>query len=336
MLYSPPEQRCFPPLPGYTVRADCDGGALSSDFGALLRRGIDRQSGFTERLAAARRDRRHPSDTAHALRALCAQRLSHIASGEADGNDANRLRHDPRFQRSGERLPLDPTPDWARAPTCSRLAHRVTRTDLSRLTQACVDPCMASSPEPPAAMVLDLDPSEAPTQGPQAWIVYHHPSQSDGYGPLCMFAGTSPALVTACLRPGKRPPGAAHAMIVVRRLSYLRRHWPSTPSRVRGDRHGAHPEVLEVIAPRRLSDGVFGLAGHPVVRRQAAPGMQEARNLCPQRTALAHASGEPPPLSRRGYEDFSSAAASWAQPWRVIVKAAGMAVGDHPRVVVPS
>jgi hypothetical protein len=61
MLYSPPEQLCFPPLPGYTVRADFDGGAVSSDFGALLLRGIDRQIGFTERLAAAMRDRRHPS-----------------------------------------------------------------------------------------------------------------------------------------------------------------------------------------------------------------------------------------------------------------------------------
>jgi Transposase DDE domain group 1 len=61
MLYSPPEQLRFPPLPGYTVRADCDGGALSSDFGALLLRGIDRQIGLTERLAAAVRDKRHPS-----------------------------------------------------------------------------------------------------------------------------------------------------------------------------------------------------------------------------------------------------------------------------------
>jgi hypothetical protein len=61
MAYSTPEQLHFPPIPGYTVRADFDGGALSSDFGALLLRGIDRQIGLTERLAAAVRDRRHPS-----------------------------------------------------------------------------------------------------------------------------------------------------------------------------------------------------------------------------------------------------------------------------------
>ena len=61
MSYSTPEQLHFPPLSGYTVRANFDGGALSSDFGALLLRGIDRQIGLTERLAAAVRDKRHPS-----------------------------------------------------------------------------------------------------------------------------------------------------------------------------------------------------------------------------------------------------------------------------------
>jgi hypothetical protein len=61
MPYSTPEQLRFPPMSGYTVRADFDGGALSSDFGTLLLRGIDRQIGLTERLAAAVHDKRHPS-----------------------------------------------------------------------------------------------------------------------------------------------------------------------------------------------------------------------------------------------------------------------------------
>jgi hypothetical protein len=91
-----------------------------------------------------------------------------------------------------------------------------------------------------------------------------------------------------------------------------------------------------VIANRRLTDFVFGLAGNPVLLRQATPVMQEARDLFQQRTALAHAHGAPPPLSSRVYEDFSYAAASWSQPWRVIVKAEVMAAGDNPRFVVTS
>jgi hypothetical protein len=323
-------------MSGYTVQANFDGGALSSDFGTLLLRGIDRQIGLTERLAAAVHDKRHPSYTDHSLRDLFAQRIYQLASGYADGNDANSLRHDPLCKLSVERIPLDPTQDLASAPTCSRLEHRVTRTDLYRLTQAFVDHFIASYPEPPTAIVLDLDHSEDPTHGQQECPFYNHHYQSHCSLPLFIFEGTSHAWVAAFLRPGKRPPGAEHAMILVRLLSSLRRHWPSTHILVRGDRHFATPEVLEVIAHRRRMDVVFGLAGNPVLLRQAAPVMQEARRLFQQRTALAHAYGEPPPLSSRVYEDFPYAAASWAEPWRVIVKAEVMAAGDNPRCVVTS
>jgi hypothetical protein len=336
MQHSTPEQLRFPPIAGYTVRADFNGGALSSDFGALLLRGIDRQIGLTERLAAAIQDKRHPSYIDHTLRDLLAQRIYQIASGYADGNDANSLRHDPLFKLSAERVPLDPTQALASAPTFSRLEHSVDRKDLYRVTQAFVDHFIASYPESPSAIVLDLDHSEDPTHGQQELAFYNHHYQSYCYLPLFIFEGTSHALVTACLRPGKRPPGAENAMILVRLLGYLRRHWPSTHILVRGDSHFATPEVLEVLTHRRHIDFVFGLAGNAVLLRHAAPVLQEARDLFQQQTVVAHAYGAPPPRSSRVYEDFAYAAGSWAQPWRVIVKAEVMAAGDNPRFVVTS
>jgi hypothetical protein len=336
MSYSTPQQLCFPPTAGSTIRADFEGGALSSDFGALLLRGIDRQIGLTERLAAAMQDKRHPSYIDHPLRALLAQRIYQIASGYADGNDANSLRHDPLLKLSMERPPLDPTQDLASAPTFSRLEHSIDRKDLYRLTHALVDHFIASYPEPPAAIVLDLDHSDDPTHGQQEFAFYNHHYQSYCYLPLFIFEGTSHALVTACLRPGKRPTGAENAMILVRLLAYLRRHWPHTHILVRGDSHFATPEVLDVLAQRRLTDFVFGLAGNAVLLRHAAPVMQAARCLYQQRVALAQAYGECPPTSSRLYEEFCYAAASWSQPWRVIVKAEVMAAGDNPRFVVTS
>ena len=336
MPYSTPEQLQFPPVSGYTVRANFDGGALSSDFGALLLRGIDRQIGFTARLAAAVRDTRHPSYITHTLRDLFAQRIYQLASGYADGNDANSLRYDPMFKRSVERAPLDPAQDLASAPTFSRLEHQITPSDLYRLTRAFVDHFMASYPEPPAAIVLDLDHTADSTHGQQAFTFYNHHYQSYCYLPLLIFEGTSHALVAAVLRPGKRPPGTENAMILVRLLAHLRHHWPLTHILVRGDSHFATPEVMEVIAHRRQMDFVFGLAGNPVLLRQAAPVMQAARTLFQQRTALARAYREQPPASTRLYEEFSYAAASWEQSWRVIVKAEVMAAGDNPRFVVTS
>ena len=43
------------------------------------------------------------------------------------------------------------------------------------------------------------------------------------------------------------------------------------------------------------------------------------------------AQGARPPARSRVYEAVSSAAASWAQPWRVMGKPAVLAAGDHPR-----
>jgi hypothetical protein len=336
MLYSTPEQLRFPPVAGSTVRADFEGGALSSDFGALLLRGIDRQIGLTERLAAAVQDKRHPSYIDHTLRDLLAQRIYQIASGYADGNDANSLRHDPMFKLSVERSPLEPEQDLASAPTVSRLEHSVDRKDLYRLTQALVDHFIASYPEPPAAIVLDLDHSDDPTHGQQEFTFYNHYYRSYCYLPLFIFEGTSHALVTAYLRPGTRPTGAENAMILVRLLSYLRRRWPQTHILVRGDSHFATPEVIDVIANRRLTDFVFGLAGNAVLLRHAAPVLQEARRLHQQRTATAQAYGQRLPISSRLYEECSYAAASWSRPWRVVLKAEVMAAGDNPRFVVTS
>jgi len=336
MLHSTPEQLRFPPIAGYTVRADFEGGALSSDFGALLLRGIDRQIGLTACLAAAVQDKRHPSYIDHPLRDLFAQRIYQIASGYADGHDANSLRHDPVFKLSMERPPLDPAQDLASAPTLSRLEHSVDRKDLYRLTHTLVDHFIASYPEPPAAIVLDLDHSDDQTHGQQEFAFSNHHYRSYCYLPLFIFEGTSHALVTACLRPGTRPPGRENAMILVPLLAVLRRHWPRTHILVRGDSHFATPEVVEVLAQRRGIDFVFGLAGNAVLLREAEPVIQDARRLHQQCTALAQAHRTRPPASSRLYAEFAYAAASWARPWRVILKAEVMAAGDNPRFVVTS
>ena len=336
MFHSTPQQLCFPPVAGQTLRADFEGGALSSDFGALLLRGVDRQIGLTERLAAAIHDKRHQSYIDHPLRDLLAQRIYQIASGYADANDANHLRRDPLFKLGVERSPLDAEQDLASAPTFSRLEHQIDRKDLYRLTRALVDHFIASYPEPPPAIVLDIDHSDDPTHGQQELTFYNHYYKNYCYLPLFIFEGTSHALVTAVLRPGIRPMGTENAMILVRLLAYLRRHWPHTHILVRGDSHFATPEVIDVLAHRRRTDFVFGLAGNAVLLRQAAPTLQDARRLHHQRGALAQAYGQAPPASSRLYDEFVYAAQSWSQPWRVVLKAEVMSAGDNPRFVVTS
>jgi Transposase DDE domain group 1 len=265
-----------------------------------------------------------------------AQRLYQIASGYADGNDANSLRHNPLCTLGVERWPLAPAQHWARAPPVSRLEHRVDRTDVSRFTQALVDHFVASDPAPPGALVLDLAHTADPTHGQQECTFSTHYSKSDGYVPLRIFAGTSQALVRAGLRPGKRPTGGENARLLPRLLRHRRAQWPEPPLRVRGDRHLATPELIDSRTAIPQTDVVFGLAATAVWLRQAAPVLQAARRLSQQRPATAPAHGARPPARRRLSAEFSSAAASWSHPWRVVLQAEVMAAGATPRCVVPS
>ena len=123
MSNSIPTQLRFSPFAGFTVRADFEGEALSSDFGPLLLRGVDQQIGLTHRLSQAMGDRRHASYIDHSMEDLLTQRIFQIACGYADANDANALRRGPVFKLGAERLPLEADQELASAPTFSRLEN---------------------------------------------------------------------------------------------------------------------------------------------------------------------------------------------------------------------
>ena len=106
----------FPPVAGLSVRGDFDGGAMSSDFGPMILRGVDQQIGLIERLAQAVDDQRHPSYIDHPLRDLFAQRIFQVACGYEDGNDANALRTDPLFKLGVDRHPLARAMDSGQCP----------------------------------------------------------------------------------------------------------------------------------------------------------------------------------------------------------------------------
>ena len=146
MSNSTPKQLRFPTMEGMTVRGNFDGGAMSSDFGPMILRGIDNQIGLTERLSQAFNDTRHPSYIDHTMRDLFAQRIYQISCAYEDGNDANSLRTDPIFKMGLDRLPLDPKTDLASAPTFSRLENAASSKDIYRLAKAFGDQFISSYP----------------------------------------------------------------------------------------------------------------------------------------------------------------------------------------------
>ncbi|MBK8359576.1 MAG: IS1380 family transposase [Comamonadaceae bacterium] len=331
-----PTQLRFPTSAGFTIRAEFDGGAMSSDFGAILLRGTDLQIGLTSRLASAIDDKRHASYIDHSMVDLLRQRIFQTASGYADGNDSNTLRRDPMFKLAAGRAPLDEGSDLASGSTLSRLENSVSTKDIYRLAKSFVEAFISSYAQAPSVIVLDMDHSEDPTHGQQEFAFYNHHYGNYCYLPLFLFEGISGKLITAVLRPGKRPTGRENAAIIKRVLRLLRQAWPETHILLRGDGHFSNPELMALYEEDPYIDFLFGLAGNKVLSPKAEPLLEKARALHQTNCVNAKRLGLHAPEATRLYDDVVYQAGSWSKAYRVVVKAEVMAAGDNPRFVVTS
>src|SRR5580693_2922469 len=85
----------FARVEGRAVVASFDGGAITSDAGALLLGATDRALGLVDRFASCFRDARAAELIEHEVRTLVGQRVFGIALGYEDLIDHDTLRHDP-------------------------------------------------------------------------------------------------------------------------------------------------------------------------------------------------------------------------------------------------
>src|SRR5258707_1478465 len=123
-----PELFGFAPVEGREVVASFDGGAITSDAGALLLGATDRAIGMMGRFAACFHDERRADLIEHEVVTLLGQRVFGIALGYEDLNDHDELRHDPVMAVLAGKLE-------ARREDCAPVAGKSTlnRLELSRL-----------------------------------------------------------------------------------------------------------------------------------------------------------------------------------------------------------
>jgi Transposase DDE domain group 1 len=86
----------FARVAGREVVAAFDGGAITSDAGALLLGATDREIGMVERFGGCFRDSRAAEPIEHEVKTPVGQRVFALAPGYEDLNDHDELRHDPR------------------------------------------------------------------------------------------------------------------------------------------------------------------------------------------------------------------------------------------------
>jgi hypothetical protein len=307
------------------VRAD--GGALTSDGGALLLRQLDDRLGLTRRLAGCLADRREPAKVRHHLLALLRQRIYQIACGYEDCNDADHLRADPALKLAVGRAPSEP--DLASQPTLSRLENAVGWRDCWRISEVLLGCYLQQHRNlPPRRIVLDVDATDDETHGHQQLAFFHGYYDEHCYLPLLVFAQAEgegeQELIAALLRPGNVHGGHRAMALIKAMVKRLREAFPDCSIELRADSALALPEVYEGCEKIGLPYTI-SLPKNERLKDAAEAWMREAEAIHAETGERVQVFGE-----------FPHAAHTWSHERRVICKAEVMNQGENPRFVVTS
>ena len=193
----------FTPVGRRKLRAQFDGGPITSDAGALLLREAARRSKLFKRMAAAVPDPREPAMVEHDQQTMLAQRVPGIACGWEDLNDHHGLRLDPLMQAASER-DVDEDRPLASPATLCRLENRVDRGACVEPSKLLVELFVESFEAPPRELILDFDATDDPVHGNQKGRFFHGYDDGYCYLPLYVFCGGR--LLVSYLRLTDRAP----------------------------------------------------------------------------------------------------------------------------------
>jgi len=323
----------FGAVDGRAVMAGFDGGAMTSDAGALLLGASDRSIRLVERFAGCFTDHRDPKLIEHKLATLVGQRVFGIALGYEDLIDHDGLRHDPVFAVLAGKLA-------ARRADCAPVAGKSTlnRLELSRpepsryhkigyqaarIENLFVDLFLEAHATPPAQIILDLDATDDPLHGHQEGRFFHGYYDNYCYLPLYIFCGRH--LLAAKLRPANIDGSAGGSEQVGRILARLRQRWPEVRVLLRADSGFARDELMTWCENNGV-DYLFGLARNKRLVGEIAAELAAAE-------ADSRASGKP----ARRFKEFSwRTLDSWSRERRVVAKAEWTQDAANPRFVVTS
>jgi hypothetical protein len=314
------------------VVASFDGGALTSDAGALLLRQVDRKMGFLRRMAGCFTDFRSPWLTRHGVEQMLAQRVYGLALGYEDLNDHDHLRRDPLMGvLAGKREPDQPLASKStlcrleRTPAkgAERDRYKRVRYDAEAIDQLLLDVFMDAHPEAPGQVVLDVDATDTPLHGRQEGRFFHGFYDEYCYLPLYIFCGDQ--LLAVRLRQANQDASAGSLPELQRIVARLRTRWPKLKITLRGDSGFCREELMRWCEENQV-DYVFGLARNDRLRRRIGKTMRQAQ-VEAKRTGRA----------ARVYTEFRYRThKSWSRARRVIAKAEQIEGKENPRYVVTS
>jgi hypothetical protein len=318
---------------GRAVVAAFDGGAVTSDAGALLLGSTDRAIRLVDRFAACFSDRRRHDLIEHEVRTLVGQRVYGIALGYEDLNDHDELRFDPVMAALAGKL-------TAHRADCAPVAGKSTlnRLELSRpvatkyhkishdpvaIEELFVTLFLEAHVQKPKQIILDLDATDDPLHGHQEGRFFHGYYDGYCYLPLYIFCGRH--LLAAKLRRSNIDASAGSIEEVERIVAQIREKWPRTRVLLRADSGFARESLMAWCEANRV-DYLFGLA-----RNERLVGEIEAELA--EAAEESRSTGKP----ARRFKDFMwTTLDSWSRRRRVVGKAEHTRGDTNPRFVVTS
>jgi Transposase DDE domain group 1 len=323
----------FAAVEGREVVAAFDGGAITSDAGALLLAAADRAIRLMERFAGCFHDERRQELIEHEIVTLLGQRVFGIALGYEDLNDHDELRHDPMMAVLAGKLE-------ARREDCAPVAGKSTlnRLELSRLEptryhkishnpiaikRLIVEVFVEAHERPPKEIILDLDATDDPVHGEQEGRFFHGYYDCHCYLPLYVFCGRH--LLVSKLRPASMDAAAGAVEEVARIVAQIRRRWPHVRILLRADSGFAREELMAWCEANGVHF-LFGFAKNDRLIAEIASELARAETK-------SRRTGKP----ARYFKDFRwTTRRSWSRKRRVVAKAEFTKDAANPRFVVTS
>jgi hypothetical protein len=311
--------------PDKEVRAQFDGGRITTDAGLIPLRQHESDQNFYQRLSRTLNDPRQQSKVEHLQPDILRQRGLGIVAGYEDATDSDRLRSDPAFivMNGQSDLQDDRGPSQS---TVTRMENEVTPRSVVKLNRWLLSDWIRRKQEPPEQITLEIDATDDPTHGNQQLSMFDGFYGQHMYFPLLIFDGESGDGLAARLRKGSAP-GKARAVPQLKRIiTRIQEEFPQADPviRLRADAGFMEPALYRMLEQRDIQYTI-NLTKNDVLKRETEQLFKQVQDT--------YEEGDTEQKVTR-YTEFTYQAASWEDPRRVCAKLEYGPQGANRRFVV--
>ncbi len=307
------------------VRAQFDGGRLTTDAGLMTLRQHESDQNYYRRLSRILNDPRQQSKVQHLQPDILRQRGLAIVAGYEDAGDHDQLRSDPAFIVMNNESDLQEEKGPSQS-TVSRMENDVTARSVVKLNRWLLTDWIRRQQEPPEQITLEIDATDDPTHGNQQLSMYDGFYGQYMYFPLLIFDGESGDCLGARLRKGSACAKSRAVPQLKRIITRIQEEYPQADPtiRLRADAGFMDPALYRMLEHRDIQYAI-NLTKNEVLKRETEDEFKQVQDTYEDTDTEQK-------VTR--YTEFTYQAGSWESPRRVCAKLEYSPQGANRRFVV--